>query len=450
MHLDSMMQTTPKSLRLQVAFMGLANAGKSSVLNAIAGQDVAIVSALPGTTTDVVEKPIELPPLGPVLLLDTAGLNDTSELGALRIARAHRVLDRADVIVLVTGASELSPVEKDLVAQARHRHVPVAAIVNKTDLAAPTEAHLAALRAECDAVLTCRATDPTDREALLVSFTSTLIAICPESFTAPPPLIGDLVPPGGLVALVVPIDLQAPRGRLILPQVQTLRDILDHDGAALVVKEREYRHLLDGLGMRPALAVCDSQAVLKTVADTPDDIPCTTFSILQARQKGDLQAFAAGAASIRRLRDGDRVLISESCTHHSLEDDIGRVKIPRWLRQFTGAALEIEHVAGADFPPDVGSYRLIVQCGGCMQNRREMLSRVAKAQSAGVAMTNYGLCIAETLGVLMRVLGPFPAALRAYEAQAGGERPSAPSRKGADDTLPLAVREEPQRPKACG
>ncbi len=410
------MQTTPKSLRLQVAFMGRTNTGKSSLLNLLAGQDVAITSAIPGTTTDVVEKPMELLPIGPVVLLDTAGIDDTGALGPQRIARSRRVLDRADVVVLVCEPDGLSGSDRQLLDAARERRLPVIIMLNKADLAPPAAALLEALRTEADAVLACSATDTGRRDATLNAFKQALLAVCPEDFTAPPPLVGDLIPAGGLVVLVVPIDLQAPKGRLILPQVQTLRDILDHDGAALVVKEREFRPLLASLPRQPDLVVCDSQVVLKTVADTPPHIPCTTFSILFARQKGDLQAYAEGAAAIHALQDGDRVLIAESCTHHALEDDIGRVKIPRWLRQFTGAALEVGHCAGSDFPGDISAYRLIVQCGGCMQNRRAVLSRIAEARAAGIPITNYGLCISETQGVLKRVLTPFPAALAAYEA----------------------------------
>ena len=263
-------------------------------------------------------------------------------------------------------------------------------------------------------VLTVSTRNAAERAAFLVALSSALIACCPDDFLQPPPLVGDLVKPGGLAVLVVPIDLQAPKGRLILPQVQTIRDTLDHDAAALVVKERELAHLLQRLTQPPDIVICDSQAVLKVVADTPSAVPCTTFSILFARLKGDLQRLAEGAAAVDRLRSGDAVLIAESCSHHALEDDIGRIRIPRWLRQYTGAALEFETMAGRDFPADLSKYRLVVQCGGCMVTRREVLSRIQQAQAAGVPITNYGLCIAQTQGVLPRVLAPFPAALEAY------------------------------------
>jgi [FeFe] hydrogenase H-cluster maturation GTPase HydF len=274
------------------------------------------------------------------------------------------------------------------------------------------------VRAAMPQALMVSTTNAAGREAFLFSLRQKLLEVCPDDFLQPPPLIGDLVRPGGLAVLVVPIDLQAPKGRLILPQVQTIRDALDSDAAALVVKERELAHMLRRLSGPPDLVICDSQVVQKVVADTPPPVPCTTFSILFARLKGDLQQFAAGAAAVDRLRSGDAVLMAEACSHHALEDDIGRVKIPRWLRQYTGAALTMESTAGRDFPSDLSRYRLIVQCGGCMITRRETLNRIQQAQAAGVAITNYGLCIAQTQGVLRRVLSPFPAALDAYERAA--------------------------------
>lgn len=412
------MLTTPKSMRLHIALFGRTNVGKSTLLNAIAGQDVAITSPHPGTTTDVVEKPMELLPLGPVVFLDTAGLGDESELGKARVERTRRVLDRADVVVLVCEPGIFSQHEEAVVAAARARKLPVLVVVNKTDVATPAEDYVKRLRGLADGVLLCAATAPGDRERLLNELKVLLQTVLSDEFRNPPPLVGDLLPAAGLAVLIVPIDLQAPRGRLILPQVQTIRDALDSDAAALVVKEREYAYMLTLLTRPPDLVVCDSQVVLKMVADTPDSVPCTTFSILFARLKGDLQALARGAAAIDRLRSGDRVLIAESCSHHALEDDIGRVKIPRWLRQYTGADLAFESCAGRDFPANLGDFNLVVQCGGCMNNRAEMLSRLQRCAGAGVPITNYGLCIAQTQGVLRRALSPFPAALDAYRQAA--------------------------------
>lgn len=419
------MQSTPKALRLHIALMGRTNVGKSTLLNRISGQDVAITSPEPGTTTDVVEKAMEFPPLGPALLLDTAGIDDRTVLARERIDRTHRVFDRADIVLLLCVADRFEQPEKDVLRRAGERRIPVVIVVTQADRHPPSSGFVQRFKERGLPVIVAGGIDPADRESLFCDLRAALLEVCPETFLRPPPLLGDLLPPGGLVVMVVPIDLQAPKGRLILPQVQALRDTLDHDAAALVVKERELAFRLGQLRSPPDLVVCDSQVVLKMIADTPPEVPCTTFSILFARMKGDLQRLAAGAAAIDGLRDGDRILIAESCTHHPLEDDIGRVKIPRWLRQYTGADLSIEHCAGRDFPEDLKPYRLAIQCGGCMQNRREVLARLDRARAAGVPMTNYGLCIAQTQGVLRRVLSPFPAALKALDApdsQVAGNR----------------------------
>ena len=401
------MQKTPKSLRLHIALFGRTNVGKSSFLNLITGQDVSIVSSQAGTTTDVVEKPMELLPIGPVVFLDTAGIDDTTALGEKRIDRTERVFDRADVILLLHEGAQVTEFEERVKATAEAKKIPVIRIANKADLVEP------------DGTLdfSCNSTDLASRDQVLSLLKAELLRVCPDEFLTPPPLMSDLIKPGGLAMLIVPIDLQAPKGRLILPQVQTIRDALDNDAATLICKEREYSHMLAILNQTPDVAICDSQMVLKMVADTPPEIPCTTFSILFARLKGDLRKFARGAAAIDSLQPGDKVLIAESCSHHALEDDIGRVKIPRWLRQYVGVDVEIDVFSGRDFPDNLSEYKLAVQCGGCMQNRREVLSRIEKCESAGVPITNYGLCIAQTQGVLRRVLSPFPAALDAYEKE---------------------------------
>lgn len=399
------MQTTPKSLRLHIALFGRTNVGKSSFLNLVAGQDVAIVSEQAGTTTDVVEKPMELLPIGPVVFLDTAGIDDTTVLGEKRIGRTEKVFDRADVILLLHEGDRVTDFERSVEQRAEEKKIPVIKIANKADLVPSVDRSF----------LKCNSTDMQSRDKVLAELKAELLRVCPDEFIAPPPLIGDLVKPGGLAVLVVPIDLQAPKGRLILPQVSTIRDALDNDAATLVCKEREYAHLLSMLNRKPDVAICDSQMVLKMVADTPAEVPCTTFSILFARLKGDLRKFAIGAATIEKLEPGDKILIAESCSHHALEDDIGRVKIPRWLRQYVGIDLEIDVYSGRDFPDNLSEYKLAIQCGGCMQNRREVLSRIEKCEAAGVPITNYGLCISQTQGVLRRVLSPFPSALMAYE-----------------------------------
>lgn len=399
------MKSTPKSLRLHIALFGRTNVGKSSFLNLIAGQDVAIVSSQPGTTTDVVEKPMELLPIGPVVFIDTAGLDDKTVLGEKRIGKTEKVFDRADVILLLHEGNQVTEFEKGVSAKAEEKNIPVIRVANKSDQYDLSEQY----------DLSCNSTDLSSRDHLLAQLKAELLRVCPDEFITPPPLMSDLVKPGGLAMLIVPIDLQAPKGRLILPQVSTIRDALDNDAATLVCKEREYAHMLNILRQKPDVAICDSQMVLKMVADTPPDIPCTTFSILFGRIKGDLRKFAMGAAAIDRLEPGDKVLVAESCSHHALEDDIGRVKIPRWLRQYVGVDVQIDVYSGRDFPDNLSEYKLAVQCGGCMQNRREVLSRIEKCESAGVPITNYGMCIAHTQGVLKRVLSPFPAALHAYE-----------------------------------
>ena len=412
------MNTTPKSNRLHVALFGRTNVGKSSLLNYLLGQEIAITSPIAGTTTDSVEKAAELLPLGPVLFLDTAGLDDTSALAELRLKKTAKIFDRADGILLVTEADAWTEYEEAVLTEAGKRKIPVLVIINKIDLQRPSPAFLERMTASTGRVLSLSCLDPANRDEALENLKRHLIEMAPENVIEAPPLVGDLLPPGGLAVLVVPIDLQAPKGRLILPQVQTIRDALDNDAACLIVKERELTAMLARLNGKPDVAVCDSQAILKVSADVPKEIPCTTFSILFARQKGDLDAAAAGAAVIETLRPGDRVLIAESCSHHPLQDDIGRVKIPRWLRQYVGGDLEIAVSAGRDYPEDLERYRLIIHCGGCMLTRREMLSRIQQAKEAGVPVTNYGLAISMTQGVIRRVLGPFPSALAAFDREA--------------------------------
>jgi [FeFe] hydrogenase H-cluster maturation GTPase HydF len=409
------MNTAPRSLRLQIGLFGRTNVGKSSVLNYLAGQDIAITSPTPGTTTDVVEKPMEWLPIGPVVFLDTAGLDDQSELGGLRLRKTSAIFDRADVVALILEPDRWTEFEDSALEEARRRNIPCLAVVNKVDRGGTAEAVRTKLKSHGLTPLTCSCLDPAGREAFLNRFKQKLVELRPGGVFPPATLVGDLVPAGGLAVLIVPIDLQAPKGRLILPQVQTLRDLLDNDAGGLVVKEREYAELLRRLPQPPDLVICDSQVVLKMVADTPPTVPCTTFSILFARFKGDLIEAARGAAAVHRLRPGDRVLIAEACSHHALEDDIGRVKIPRWIRQVAGPEVRVEGMAGRDYPEDLASYQLIVHCGGCMLNRREMMTRTGRAVEAAVPITNYGLCIAALQGVVERVLSPFPAALDAYQ-----------------------------------
>ncbi|PKN51932.1 MAG: [FeFe] hydrogenase H-cluster maturation GTPase HydF [Deltaproteobacteria bacterium HGW-Deltaproteobacteria-13] len=409
------MDNTPKGNRLHIALMGRTNVGKSSLLNLMLGQDIAITSPVAGTTTDVVEKAMELLPIGPVLFLDTAGLDDVSELSGARLKKTAKIFDRADVIILVVEPDTWTKYEDTVLAKSQKRKIPILIVVNKIDLHQPSPDWLKMITEKTGLVLTVSCSDEKQRQNYLETLKQQLLEKAPADFVGTPSLIGDLIPPGGFAVLVVPIDLEAPKGRLILPQVQTIRDILDNDAAAIVVKERELAAALANLKNPPAIVVTDSQAILKVDADVPKNIPLTTFSILFARQKSDLAVMAAGAAAIENLKPGDRILIAEACSHHALEDDIGRVKIPRWLRQYVGGDLQMDISAGRDYPDDLKNYKLILHCGGCMMNRREMLNRVRKAQEAGVPIVNYGVAISFLQGVIKRSLAPFPSALEAFE-----------------------------------
>lgn len=427
------MKKTPKSLRLQIGLFGRTNVGKSSFLNLVAGQDVAITSPVPGTTTDVVEKAMELLPLGPVLFLDTAGLDDRSVLAEARLRKTVRIFDRSDVITLVVEPNTWTDYEEKILEEAKKREIPPIVVVNKTDLHHASADFIGEVHSKTSRVLSCSSVDFDQRDPVINQYKKFLIEVCPEDFLKPPPLVGDLLPKAGLAVLIVPIDLEAPKGRLILPQVQTIREALDFDATVMVVKEKEYAHSLSNLKTPPHLVICDSQVVLKMVADTPEGIPCTTFSILFARNKGDLAELARGAAAIETLRPGDRVLIAEACSHHAIEDDIGRVKIPRWVRQYVGGDLRIDVSSGRDYPDNLKEYQLIIHCGACMLTRREMLARIQKAKEEKVPITNYGLSISLSQGVIRRVLSPFPAAQDSFQKEL--ERVS---KTGKNNRLPAA------------
>lgn len=400
------MQTTPKSMRLHIGLFGRRNVGKSSILNALTRQDVSIVSPEAGTTTDPVEKAMELLPLGPVLFIDTAGIDDVGALGERRIAKTTQVFDRTDLAVVITDQPSPGEFENRLIEEFAKRNTPVVFVFNKADLHRATPAALKDPQGRAIPTITTSVATGQGVSDLLKA----LIATAPEDFVSTPPIIGDLLPAGELAVLVVPIDKEAPKGRLILPQVQTIRDILDTDAYCIVVKERELRDALERLTRPPKIVVTDSQAFQKVAADVPPSVWLTSFSILFARLKGDLPELVRGTLAIEGLQGGDKVLVCEACTHHPIQDDIGRVKIPRWLTQYVGAAIEFVHYQGHDFPSDLTPYRLIIHCGGCVHNRREMLTRIALAKRAGVPITNYGLSIAYTLGIFERALEPFPAA----------------------------------------
>jgi [FeFe] hydrogenase H-cluster maturation GTPase HydF len=407
------MNTTPRANRLHIAFFGQTNAGKSSIINALTGQDLALVSDVSGTTTDPVYKAMEILPIGPCMLIDTAGLNDNSPLGHLRLKKTMEVLHKTDVALIVFDLTKtIHSAELDLIQQLKAKNIPCLGIINKLDLS--TDENQAVLEqyektTEIPMVLTSATTGQG-----IDTIKQTLIKHVPtqeDKFK----IVGDLIRPGDFVVLVTPIDKAAPKGRLILPQQQTIRDILESDAISIVTKEQELRETLSNLGKKPSMVITDSQAFLKVSADTPQDIPLTSFSILFARHKGDLKSLVEGAAAINRLKDGDKVLIAEGCTHHRQSDDIGTVKIPRWLRQTTGKDLVFEHTAGVSFKDSLEGYSLVVHCGGCMLNNRAMEHRINSSKAEGVPIVNYGVLIAYVHGILDRALEPFPMAKLIWE-----------------------------------
>ena len=396
-----MKQSVPKAQRLTLALVGKTNVGKSTLLNLIAGQSVAITSPIAGTTTDVVEQAMELRPFGPVLWLDTGGWDDTTALGEARKARTARALARADIIIGVAASTPEAQPDAELLRVIRESGKPVIVVLTHTDVTPASPQLLECYREAGAQVLVKR--DP--RDTFLNHFKGALTMVLPKEFVAPPELLAGIVPPGGTVLQIIPIDSQAPKGRLILPQVNVLRNALDRNFISVVVTEDRIKEAVERF--RPDLAICDSQVVGRMIADLPPDLPATTYSILMARLKGDLPSLAAGAAAIRRLKDGDTILIGEACTHHAAEEDIGRVKIPALLRKKTGKQLTFEVASGKDFPTELNRYALIIHCGGCMINRAFMLWRIDQAKQATVPITNYGVAISEAQGVLERVLQPF-------------------------------------------
>ena len=391
---------TLKSLRLHIGIFGKTNVGKSSLLNKITDQDVSIVSDIEGTTTDVVEKTMELLPIGPVNFLDTAGINDKSTLASERIERTMKILNRTNVGVIVCDYNGIDDYETNLINKFNELNIPYIIIVNKTDIQGINDIALNHIRKYTENILIT--STKTDNE-IVIKFKELLLKILPDDYINTPKIVGDLIEEKSIVVMVIPIDKEAPKGRIILPQVQTLRDLLDSNCLTLVVKDTELEQALNSLKEPPALVVTDSQAFKKVSEIVPQNVPLTSFSILFARLKGDLNAFIQGAKAIENLQDGDKVLILESCTHHAIDDDIGRVKIPNLLRKKTGKNLVIENFSGHDFP-NISEYKLIIHCGGCMTNKKEILSRILLSNNAGVPITNYGIAISYCLGILDRAI----------------------------------------------
>lgn len=394
---------TLKSMRLHIGIFGKTNVGKSSLLNRITNQDVSIVSNIAGTTTDVVEKTMELLPIGPVNFLDTAGINDSTALSSERIEKTMKIINRTDVAIVVCDYNGIDDYERNLIEKFNELKIPFMIFINKTDEKYPSDSIIEDLKNYTKHILLSSV--KTD-DLIVFKIKELLVKLLPEDFVNSPKIVGDLIPQGSTVILVIPIDKEAPKGRIILPQVQTLRDLLDNNCVSVVVKESELKSAIDNLKIAPSLVVTDSQAFKNVSEIVPENIPLTSFSILFARLKGDLNTFSQGAKAIEKLQDGDRVLILESCTHHAIEDDIGRVKIPNLLRKKTGKNLIIDNIAGHDFP-DISKYKLIIHCGACMTNRREVLSRILLASENNVPITNYGICISYCLGILPRALKIF-------------------------------------------
>jgi [FeFe] hydrogenase H-cluster maturation GTPase HydF len=396
---------TPSGERIHIGFFGRRNAGKSSVVNAVTGQELAVVSDTKGTTTDPVSKAMELLPLGPVMIIDTPGFDDKGHLGELRVRKTKQILNRTDIAVLVIDATEgIKQCEEELLAIFKEKEIPYLLVYNKEDILSEEQKNILSTEQEGQANHICVSA----LEKTHINELKEKLARLVKTDSQKLQLVGDLVHPADLVVLVIPIDKAAPKGRLILPQQQVIRDVLEADGAAICVKEYELRGLLDTIGKRPAMVITDSQVFAKVSADVPEKIPLTSFSILMARYKGFLEEAVLGAAAIDRLKDGDRILISEGCTHHRQCDDIGSVKIPRWLKNYTGKKLTIETSSGREFPEDLSPFSLIIHCGGCMLNEREMKYRMKCAKDQNIPFTNYGTAIAYMQGILERSIGIFP------------------------------------------
>lgn len=405
------MQQTPKGLRLHIGLFGKRNAGKSSLVNALTNQKISIVSNVAGTTTDPVEKAYELQPIGPVVFIDTAGVDDVGELGLARVERSRSILQWVDIAIIIGNVNDFDKTEIDLIDYAKKLGTPAILVLNKTDAYPVSEEVRADFEKKYDlpvAVTNANAQGGAD------PLRNAIIALASDHVSEDRLLAGDLATAGDTVLLVTPIDTGAPKGRLILPQVQAIRELLDAHAKCYIVQQDRVKEAIDDLKNPPKLIMADSQVIMDVAAQTPDNIPLTTFSIQMAYSKADVIEMARGTAALASLQDGDRVLILETCSHHPQKDDIGRVKIPRWLRQKTGKALDIEVFVGKDIPADLTPYKVLIQCGGCIVTRRHMLARLRAARLQNVPMTNYGMTISYLQGVIERVLLCHPEALKAY------------------------------------
>ena len=405
------MNDTPLANRVHIGFFGRRNAGKSSLVNAVTGQSLAVVSNVEGTTTDPVTKAMELLPLGPVVIIDTPGLDDEGELGMLRVKKSYQMLNKTDIaVVVIDSVSGVTDADREIISLINKKNIPLIVAYNKVDTSDEKEQQdiKNKLSASLEGQLVNNEITVSAIKGYNINKLKEMIAANGKVEDNKLRIIGDLINPSDFVVLVVPIDKAAPKGRLILPQQQTIRDILESDATAIVVKEYELRDTLMNLGRKPKVVITDSQVFAKVSADTPLDVYLTSFSILFARYKGNLEENVRGAKVIDELKDGDTVLISEGCTHHRQCDDIGTVKIPRWLRNYTHKNLNLEYTSGTEFPSDLSKYSLIIHCGGCMLNEREMKYRLACAKDQNVPMTNYGIAIAYMQGILKRSLEIFP------------------------------------------
>lgn len=394
---------TQRGMRLHIGFFGKRNAGKSSLVNKISGQKLSIVSDIKGTTTDAVQKAMELLPVGPVLLIDTAGIDDEGDLGQLRIEKTYNALMRSDISVFVSDNEKLSEIEKEFIKKIKENNSKIISVINKTDLGELNDEDEEFLKNNTDKLLK---TSAIKEDNFIFEFKKALVKLSPDEFINQNVILSDIVKKDEICILVIPIDKEAPKGRIILPQVNTLRELLDNNSISVVCNEKELEKTLQILKTPPKLVVVDSQAFREVSKIVPDDIMLTSFSILFARLKGDLKSLYMGAKKIDDLKDNDKILVLESCTHHPVEDDIGRVKIPKLIREYTKKELIFEHFSGHDFPSNIKDYSLIIHCGACMTNRREILNRIEIANKNNVPMTNYGIAIAKATGILKRAIKP--------------------------------------------